>query len=151
VPISVSPQSTRPRSTRPLPWLLAAAAVILVVAGSVIALNRSAKPSVVASTALVRLGPNGRGDAALVKDRGKLRLRVHTSGLDARGGFLEVWVMDPGARRLVSLGPLRSDGIYDLPSGLQPRKFPIVDVSVEPLDGNPAHSTDSVLRGRLRF
>jgi hypothetical protein len=51
----------------------------------------------------------------------------------------------------VSLGPLRPDGSYDLPPGLDPEQFPIVDVSVEPLDGDPAHSGDSRLRGQLRF
>jgi hypothetical protein len=51
--------------------------------------------------------------------------------------------------KLVSLGPLRRDGVYDLPAGLDPAAFPIVDVSVEPIDGDPAHSGDSVLRGEL--
>ena len=50
---------------------------------------------------------------------------------------------------LVSLGPLRPDGIYDIPPGVDPSRFPIVDVSVEPVDGDPTHSGDSVLRGEL--
>jgi hypothetical protein len=27
--------------------------------------------------------------------------------------------------------------------------YPVVDVSIEPADGNPAHSGNSVVRGRL--
>lgn len=27
--------------------------------------------------------------------------------------------------------------------------FPLVDISIEAIDGDPAHSTQSVLRGRL--
>ncbi len=64
-------------------------------------------------------------------------------------GYLELWLIDPTVTRLVSLGPLRTDGIYDIPAGVDPAAFPIVDVSVEPVDGDPTHSGDSVLRGEL--
>jgi len=40
---------------------------------------------------------------------------------------------------------------YDLPDALDPHAFPIVDVSVEPADGVPAHSGVSVLRSALQF
>jgi hypothetical protein len=86
-----------------------------------------------------------------VDDDGDLVLQVEAEGLDAGDGFLEVWVIDPEVTKLVSLGPSRPDGSYDLPSGLDPEEFPVVDVSVEPLDGDPAHSGDSVLRGTLTF
>jgi hypothetical protein len=82
-------------------------------------------------------------------DDGRLELRVDTTDLDPGDGFLELWMIDTTVTRLVSLGPLRPDGVYDLPPGLDPAAFPVVDVSIEPLDGNPAHSGDSVLRGRL--
>jgi anti-sigma-K factor RskA len=80
-----------------------------------------------------------------------LQLRLSTNDLDAGDGFLEVWVISPDVTQLVSLGPLRNDGVYDLPSGLDPAAFPIVDVSVEPIDGDPTHSGASVLRGELTF
>ena len=57
----------------------------------------------------------------------------------------------PEVQRLVSLGPVRADGTYDLPAGLDPAAFPIVDVSGERIDGDPTHSGDSVLRGQLTF
>ncbi|HRE00630.1 MAG TPA: anti-sigma factor, partial [Ilumatobacteraceae bacterium] len=82
---------------------------------------------------------------------GLLLLQLSTSGLDPGDGFLEVWVIDPEVTQLVSLGPLRNDGIYELPPGLDPAAFPIVDVSVEPIDGVPTHSGASVLRGQLTF
>ena len=107
------------------------------------------EPEVVASTDLELLGDAGSGRAELVEEDGVYRLRVDTAGLDAGDGFLEVWVIDPDISQLVSLGPLRPDGLYDLPPGLDPQDFPIVDVSVEPLDGDPTHSGDSVLRGQL--
>ena len=60
-------------------------------------------------------------------------------------------MINPDVTQLVSLGPLRSDGFYELPAGIDPVSFPIVDVSVEPIDGVPTHSGNSVLRGQLTF
>jgi hypothetical protein len=80
-----------------------------------------------------------------------LQLHLDTEGLDAGDGFLEVWVIDEGVTRLVSLGPERADGVYDLPPALDPEEFPVVDISSEPLDGDPAHSGESLLRGQLQF
>ena len=80
-----------------------------------------------------------------------LQLQLSTSGIDSGDGFFEVWVINMDVTQLVSLGPLRNDGIYELPPGLDPASFPIVDVSVEPIDGVPTHSGDSVLRGQLTF
>ena len=106
-------------------------------------------PVVVATATLDPLAGSGSGTAELLDTEGHLQLRVETDDLDAGDGFLEVWVIDSGVERLVSLGPVRADGLYDLPTGLDPRDFPIVDVSVEPIDGNPTHSGNSLLRGQL--
>ena len=86
-----------------------------------------------------RLASAGSGRAELVADDGTLQLRLETAALDADDGFLEVWLIDPTVTRLVSLGPLRPDGVYDLPSGVDPAAFPIVDISIEPVDGDPTH------------
>jgi anti-sigma-K factor RskA len=104
---------------------------------------------VVSAVELERLGPSGSGRAELIDHDGSLQLRVDTSELDAGDGYLELWLIDPSVTRLVSLGPLRSDGVYDVPTGVDPAEFPIVDVSVEPVDGDPTHSGQSVLRGAL--
>jgi anti-sigma-K factor RskA len=130
----------------------AAAAVVAVVVGVAVAdRDEQTDRAVVAAAALDPLGPTGSGSAELVDDAGALHLEVDTEGVEAGAGFLEVWMIDPTVERLVSLGPLRADGRYDLPAGLDPRAFPIVDVSVEPIDGDPTHSGDSVLRGELAF
>ena len=142
----------RARGRRRAPWLLgAAAAAVLAVVALAVTLGGQDEGSVVASAPLDRLGPSGTGDAELVEEDGDLVLHVETAGLDPGDGFLEVWVIDADVTKLVSLGPSRPDGTYDLPPGLDPEDFPVVDVSVEPLDGDPAHSGDSVLRGRLTF
>lgn len=51
---------------------------------------------------------------------------------------------------MVSLGNLLgSKTTFTLPAGLDVAAYPLVDVSVEPYDGNPLHSGDSVVRGQL--
>ena len=130
----------------------AAAAVVLVVAVGVVIGSRSSDDStVIATTALEPLGDAGEGSAEIVEQDGLLQLQLSTSGIDAGDGFFEVWVINTDVTQLVSLGPLRNDGIYELPPGLDIASFPIVDVSAEPIDGVPTHSGDSVLRGQLTF
>ncbi len=139
-------------SRRRVPWIVGAvAAVVALVVGVAVFVGRPAKTDVVASVTLDQLGPAGSGTAELIDDGGQYRLKVATADLDPGEGFLEVWVIDTEVSKLVSLGPARPDGTYDLPPGLDPEQFPVVDVSVEPLDGDPNHSGDSVLRGTLTF
>lgn len=135
-------------------WLLpvaavAAAALIVVGIITVNATRPGDEPELIASVTLDVLGDAGSGRAELVNADGVTQIRLETADLDAGDGFLEVWVIDPSVTKLVSLGPLRPDGIYDLPEGLDPAQFPIVDISVEPVDGDPTHSGNSVLRGQL--
>jgi hypothetical protein len=65
-------------------------------------------------------------------------------------GYHEVWLLDADANKLVSLALLRgTHGRFALPPGVNIATYPVVDVSIEPADGNPAHSGNSVVRGRL--
>lgn len=141
----------RGKGVRWAPWILGAAAALVVIAGIGWSLRGTQSPQVVASAQLELLGATGAGSAELVDADGGFELHVATDGLEAADGFVEVWVIDSEVSRLVSLGPLRPDGVYTLPGGLDPAEFPIVDVSYEPFDGDPAHSGDSVLRGTLEF
>jgi anti-sigma-K factor RskA len=135
-----------------VPWFLAAAAAVVVVAvGGWLLTSAGEDSSVLAAGDLERLGAAGEGSVQLVERDGSFRLELDTTGIDPEGGFVEVWVIDTEVERLVSLGPLREDGVYKLPEGLDPEAFPVVDVSVEPFDGDPTHSGDSRLRGQLEF
>jgi hypothetical protein len=140
------------RQSRALPWVMGAAAAVLVLAiGAWLMRSTDEGTTVLASSTLDQLQDTGTGTAELVDRDGSLQLHLDTADLDPGDGFLEVWVIDPEVSQLVSLGPLRDDGIYDLPAGLDPEAFPIVDISAEPLDGDPTHSGDSLLRGQLQF
>jgi anti-sigma-K factor RskA len=143
--VSIAMASRRRRA-----WLaaaLAAAAALVVVVA--VAVLRNGDPSVLAATELDLLGKSGSGRAELIEHDGQVQLRVETADLDAGDGYLELWLIDPTVSRLISLGPLRADGTYDVPAGVTPAEFPIVDISAEALDGDPTHSGQSLLRGEL--
>ena len=47
-----------------------------------------------------------------------------------------------------TLGP-GEKAVLPLPAGVSLADYPVVDISAEPYDGDPTHSTDSVVRGTL--
>lgn len=91
------------------------------------------------------------GNAAVDDTPNGQVLTVSVRGLPQESGFYEVWLLDRDAERLVSLGVLDNDhsGSFPLPPGLDLSDYAVVDISLEPVDGNPAHSMDSVSRGTL--
>ena len=77
-------------------------------------------------------------------------LVVDTTAPQVDDADLEVWLIDPNIEGMVSLGFLTSDTAeFEIPAGYAVADYPIVDVSVEPRDGVPTHSGDSVTRGVL--
>ena len=137
---------------RPGVWLAAAAATALL-AGGVFWSVQQSQP---AATPLARaeLAPvdqhSATGSARVVEATdGQRTLEVRVDKVEARG-YQEVWLIAPDLTRLVSLGVMTSEsGTFAVPAGLDLGEFPIVDVSDEPVDGNPAHSSVSIVRGTL--
>lgn len=153
-PVQTTPSSARtktPGIKNPIPLLIAAAFVVVVAVGGFILANRDASPDVLASAELEALTEVDPGQAELIGANGDMQLRLTTGDFDLGESFAEVWLINTDVTALISLGPLRSDGVYELPTGLNPEDFPIVDVSFEPFDGDPTHSGDSVLRGQFSF
>ena len=136
------------------PALLAVTAVVLV-AGSAVAIvvQQGSAPTVLAEAELDPLPEwaGSTGDARVEEAIGGGRDLVVTTSDGARaGGYREVWLISPDLTGLVSLGVLEgSTGTFAIPAGVDLADYPIVDVSQEPLDGNPAHSGDSILRGTV--
>lgn len=62
----------------------------------------------------------------------------------------EVWLVTADASGLLSIGFLDGgSGRFTIPDGIDLADYPLVDVSAEFDDGNPAHSGDSIVRGEL--
>jgi hypothetical protein len=156
-----------PRPIRRTRWVPVAAAALIglgVGALGTRALSGPAEPTtaappqaVVSTAALEPLAGSGSGSADVTEAGGSRRLELRISGVAAvPDGFLEAWLLDADGG-LVPLGFLSPDpgagaGMamsVTLPADLDLGRFDVVDVSREPLDGNPGHSSDSVLRGTL--
>ena len=81
---------------------------------------------------------------------GRRDVVVDLSADGSTDGLREVWLLTADATGLVSLGLLDGPtGRFSIPAGVDLAEFPVVDVSAEPADGNPAHSGDSIVRGTL--
>jgi hypothetical protein len=135
-------------------WAAAAAIVVVLGIGAVATARTGDDDTVVARAELEPLTPAGGTTpttARLVETGDGLRLEVAVADADLppADGFHEVWLLDPEAAGMVSLGPLRTDERYQLPPNVDYHDFPVVDISAEPTDGDPTHSGASLLRGTL--
>lgn len=103
------------------------------------------------NTGLDPSGASSTGRARLiVLDDGSRAIELDVSDLPkVDGEFFELWLIDRQVKGMVSMGPVRGSGRYIIPEGVATETFPIVDVSIEPVDGVPTHSGVSVLRGVL--
>jgi anti-sigma-K factor RskA len=159
-PAAVVPQPRR--RLPPTPWrrplvaggaaLLAAAAAAVAVLALPLGSDRSAVPAPEVAAPLSALGQvEATGRVVLAGDAQSRSLAVDTTGLPEADGFYEVWLLDLEQGRMVALGALDDTGRGRLtvPEGVRLGDYPEVDVSLEPDDGDPAHSGDSVLRGPL--
>ncbi|MEX5720966.1 anti-sigma factor domain-containing protein, partial [Geodermatophilus maliterrae] len=96
-------------------------------------------------------GSGASGRAAVVeRPDGTLVLRVELAAEAPREGYLEAWLLDESVSGLIPLGVVRAGTEeFELPAGVDIGEYPVVDVSVEQLDGDPTHSGVSVARGQL--
>ena len=155
----VSLAEHRERRSRPAPWLLAAASVGGIVVGGVVTATvlDSSSDSPVTVAASVDLEPlpdwDASGTAELtLRDSGEQVLVVTLAADQAAvaDGYQEVWLIDSNVEGMVSLGILDgSSGEFVVPAGIDVADFPIVDVSLEPTDGVPTHSGNSIARGQI--
>ena len=152
-----SRRTTAPRSWR---WTrtvaVAAAAGVIVGLAGVLGFQslRAVGTTVVASTPLRALpGHTGSGRADLVQAGGSRLLRVEVDAPPAGPDYRELWLINTDGARMYSLGVLPASGVqsYPIPPELDAGlgAYTIVDVSIEPYDGNAAHSHNSLVRGSL--
>ncbi len=136
----------------------AAAAAVVLAAGTygvISSNNADTTQELVASVDLQPLKDAGTGTAELITTDGVEQLRITAEGLPPApdGHHYEMWLIDPEVTSPQSLGSLPSgqgEIVVDVPEGVDPDEFPIVDINVQ-VDGQAQHSgvETSVLRGTL--
>lgn len=145
-------------------WLLAiAAAVLLVVAGGVllVAIDDD-EPEVVSTAVLVHdtanfdpRGADASATAQLIERNGHFEIALSDAALpELDDDDLELWLIEPDADgNPVDVQPVAvipgEPGTFRVPDGIDPRSHFVVDISIEPRDGDAAHSGQSILRGPL--
>jgi hypothetical protein len=144
-----------PFRSRRRPLLLVAAALVagaVVGAGAVAVVQSRDDGRPVTSVALDPLAENdasGRAEV-VVRDDGSRVVEVELDAPALEDEYYEIWLIDRDVVGMVPLGIVRpGTTTFELPADLDLGDFPLVDVSVEPLDGNPTHSGVSVARGEL--
>lgn len=144
------------------PALAAALSALIFAGGLVVGLGVGGdeggdqEPFAVASSATLQpvgeLQPAARGDARIETSGERMRIRVTGLTPSDDGDFYEAWMMN-SEQGLVSLGAFNvgADGSAEIevPVPVKAGDFPVVDISLEPADGVPAHSGKSVLRAQL--
>ena len=163
-PASVVPLDSRRRLLQRA-LLGAAAAVVAAVLGVVAFLALSGDADEIIATATLAydplsfdsLGAGAAAGANLVSEDGRLTVELVDAALPSPGGGndLEVWLIQPDDQGnvvdLISLGVVDLTGpqTLEVPRSHDPAVYFVVDISVEPRDGDTGHSGRSILRGAL--
>ncbi|GGH91113.1 anti-sigma factor [Arthrobacter liuii] len=159
-PPFLRPATRDRRRPRPGLWLAAAAGILLGTAAGWTAAGITGQPGtpvpgptsiVLAQTPLTPLPAHtGSGEAQVRQlPDGTRQLTIRLSA-DKTTGYQQVWVGTSDLTGMVSLGVLADGtGTFTIPAGIDLAQYPIVDISDQAYNGNPAHSDDSVARGRL--
>ncbi|AZI59079.1 anti-sigma factor [Nakamurella antarctica] len=148
-----------PRSRWAVPLLAAAAAAVIASGATYLATRSDSATTATAPSTVEAIAdlnpvkqdatPGSLGTADLLSTPDSTEVVVDAVGLPAIAGAYEVWLFgDDG--RMVSLGVLHDGhGTFTVPQGISPREYKVLDISNEPADGNPAHSKNSVARGKF--
>lgn len=135
--------------------VVASAAAAALIVGAALTWNAAAPRTgeLLASAQLDALpawqGSTGSAEVAKL-DEGDRVLRISIAASDTGEGVREVWLLTPEIDGLISLGLLDGpSGEFIIPASVDLDRFSVVDVSLEPLDGDPTHSGDSIVRGPL--
>lgn len=143
-------------------FLAAAAAVAVIAVGAAIVTSIAGGGETVVASAELKhdaaafdpLGAEAAATASLVEAGDGFEIRLDDADLPDPGSEdLELWLIattDDGLDvQPVSLVDPTEPGTYAVPADLDPAEYSIVDISVEPRDGDEAHSGRSILRGEL--
>ena len=127
------------------------AGVLLGIGGTIAWQSLDDAADVVATASLAALPDKvGSGEAEVVDTSAGRELELQLDTPLPSDAFLQVWLLSPDATRMYPVGVISGkSGHWTLPPDVTLAEYPVVDVSIEPYDGEAAHSGDSVVRGTL--
>ena len=145
-------------------WLVAAAVLIALIATAVVVVAKRHDPEQLVATAVLThdaatfdpRGADASATARLLERDGRYEIQLaHAELPTVPDDDLELWLIEPDAQGKpkdiapVSLINNSKPGVYSVPAGVDPSSHFVVDISIEPRDGNAHHSGQSILRGPL--
>ena len=91
---------------------------------------------------------DGTATASVNSDATRIEIAFSSDLPDAEP--VELWLIKPDLSDMVSLGLVETDGTFAVPTGVDVSEYSVVDLSIEPDDGDATHSGRSILRGQLQ-
>jgi Anti-sigma-K factor rskA, C-terminal len=153
----VTPGATQPRraitSKRgPVVVLaLAAAAVIAIVVTTLLVTRGASSPDYSAQLGATGLAPGAHASADITRNAAGFRITLDARRLPPLQSdeYYQAWLKNAGGT-LVPIGTFSSsDGRVTLWSGVSPKDFPTITVTIEPIDNDQASSGRRVLVGEI--
>jgi hypothetical protein len=144
-------EATR-RRRRVLASALVAAAVIATLVATVLVTRGGTSPDYEAQLRGTVSAPGAQASADITRNDAGFRITLDATGLPAlrAGEYYQAWLKNP-AGTLVPIGTFSSsDGRVTLWSGLSPKDFPTLTVTIEAPDNDQASSGRRVLMGEIR-
>ena len=158
-PTTTTSSGTRPARSearrgrrRVLASVLTAAAVIATVVATVLVTRGGTSPDYEAQLAATGSAPGAQASADITRNDAGFRITLDADGLPAlrAGEYYQAWLKN-AAGTLVPIGTFSSsDGRVTLWSGLSPKDFPTLTVTIEAPDNDQASSGRRVLMGEIR-
>jgi len=157
--VPITPRRSRFNTT----FLGAVAAVALLAVGAVVvsSIGGGGDPVVAAAELAYDpdtfdpLGADAAATARLVESGDGYEIRLDDASLpETAADDLELWLIAVGSDGSLDVQPVAlvdptSPGTYRVPADLDPDVYSVVDISIEPRDGDETHSGRSILRGVL--
>jgi len=154
-----APRPSSRRSRRFIVPILAGALAAVVATGAILVASNTLaprtvvpKPKILAEAPLTALPDwtGSSGEAVIERTGSQRQVVVSVSESRDAPGYREVWLISSDLKKLISVGVLAgTKGTFTIPTDVNLAEYPIVDVSSEQPDGNPAHSGNSIVRGTL--
>jgi hypothetical protein len=143
-----------PRGRSVLRWAAVAAAVVAIAVATIILVNGDGgtSPDYQAQLSATAVAPGAHASADITATAAGFRVAFDARGLPRlqAGQYYQAWLKN-AAGTLVPIGTFSSsDGNVTLWSGVSPKNFPTITVTIESPDNNQASSGRRVLVGQVR-